>query len=348
MIEVKKLCIVCRNLSWFQVGYFHNSWNFNFSDVMKISVVIATRSNDHAILNLQRLFKSLKNQTSPLFEVLLICDRVFQQDEFLSFQNAFSEFLESDFPLKLITNLNSSFSPQSPWWVCSARNFWISLAKGDFIQLFDDDNEVDPCFLSEELSYYALLHQQYQTEIILCPTLKYKDTSLIQNQGFSSFLYWQARPQIHRDQEALYEEIQMFSGNGIFGKREVLQSVSYDENIARISEDIDYTLSLHEKGVKLFCIKDLENRHYEREKTLLEQARIWNYEQVKQKSRNRFLFVKKHGNLFQKILFFVIWLPWILLWLSIKILRYAGDQKKNLFKGLKDWIHIGVKHWFSS
>ena len=81
---------------------------------MKISVVIATRSNDHAILNLQRLFKSLKNQTSPLFEVLLICDRVFQQDEFLSFQNAFSEFLESDFPLKLITNLNSSFSPQSP------------------------------------------------------------------------------------------------------------------------------------------------------------------------------------------------------------------------------------------
>ena len=104
--------------------------------------------------------------------------------------------------------------------------------------------------------------------------MKYKDTSLIQNQGFSSFLYWQARPQIHRNQEALYEEIQMFSGNGIFGKREVLQSVSYDENIARISEDIDYTLSLHEKGVKLFCIKDLGNRHYEREKTLLEQARI--------------------------------------------------------------------------
>ena len=66
----------------------------------------------------------------------------------------------------------------------------------------------------------------------------------------------------------------MFSGNGIFGKREVLQSVSYDETIARIAEDIDFTLSLHEQGNKLFCIKDLEVQHYERDKTLLEQARI--------------------------------------------------------------------------
>ncbi|MBQ7074138.1 hypothetical protein IJM86_03620 [bacterium] len=50
--------------------------------------------------------------------------------------------------------------------------------------------------------------------------------------------------------------------------------MQYDEEIARIAEDIDFTLSLHEQGVKIFCIKDLEVRHYEREKTILEQARI--------------------------------------------------------------------------
>jgi hypothetical protein len=39
----------------------------------------------------------------------------------------------------------------------------------------------------------------------------------------------------------------MFSGNGIFSKSSTLRRVEYDEKIARISEDLDYTLSLHEQ-----------------------------------------------------------------------------------------------------
>jgi hypothetical protein len=39
----------------------------------------------------------------------------------------------------------------------------------------------------------------------------------------------------------------MFSGNGIFSKASTLRKAKYDEQIARISEDLDYTLSLHEQ-----------------------------------------------------------------------------------------------------
>jgi hypothetical protein len=39
----------------------------------------------------------------------------------------------------------------------------------------------------------------------------------------------------------------MFSGNGIFSKASTLRESQYDEEIARISEDLDYTLSLHEQ-----------------------------------------------------------------------------------------------------
>jgi hypothetical protein len=41
---------------------------------------------------------------------------------------------------------------------------------------------------------------------------------------------------------------------------------------------------------------DLKVIHHERDKNKLEQARIGSYSQAKQKARNRFLFVKKHGN----------------------------------------------------
>jgi hypothetical protein len=34
------------------------------------------------------------------------------------------------------------------------RNFGIQKAKGEFIQLFDDDNEVDIYYLDRAFSYY--------------------------------------------------------------------------------------------------------------------------------------------------------------------------------------------------
>ncbi|MDR0369791.1 MAG: hypothetical protein LBH96_04740 [Candidatus Peribacteria bacterium] len=86
-------------------------------------------------------------------------------------------------------------------------------------------------------------------------------------------------------------------------------SVGYDEQIAWIAEDLDFTLSLYEKGVKLFVYADLVLNHYEREKSRLEHSWIGFPVQAHQKARNRFLFVWKHGKFWNKLAFFLVGLP---------------------------------------
>jgi GT2 family glycosyltransferase len=145
--------------------------------------------------------------------------------------------------------------------------------------------------------------------VVICPTLKYRNTEIIQNQGFSHFRYREGRPIINLLGNQHSAKIQMFSGNGLLGTSQLFQSVSYDENIARIAEDLDFTLSLYERGVQLFVFSDLSVHHYEREKTKLEQAWIGSPSQAHQKARNWFLFVRKHGTLSNKLAFLCIGLP---------------------------------------
>jgi len=58
------------------------------------------------------------------------------------------------------------------------------------------------------------MRKYFQTEVIITPTLYYKNTPQIQNQGFSGYNYRLARPKIHfLKTEQKYAQIQMFSGN---------------------------------------------------------------------------------------------------------------------------------------
>jgi hypothetical protein len=66
----------------------------------------------------------------------------------------------------------------------------------------------------------------------------------------------------------------MFSGNGVFAKAELMQTTLYDEQIARIAEDLDFTYRLHKKGAKILTFANLKIQHFEREKNILEQAWI--------------------------------------------------------------------------
>jgi GT2 family glycosyltransferase len=126
----------------------------------------------------------------------------------------------------------------------------------------------------------------------------------------------------------------MFSGNGLLGSAQLFQRVQYDEKIAWIAEDMDFTLSLHEKGAKLFVWSDLIVRHYEREKTKLEQAWIGSEAQAQQKARNWFLFVGKHGKFWDKVAFRCVGLPGCVVWLSCKAVLYGGKESWQIIRGL--------------
>jgi GT2 family glycosyltransferase len=126
----------------------------------------------------------------------------------------------------------------------------------------------------------------------------------------------------------------MFSGNGLLGLAQLFKAVGYDEELAWIAEDMDFTLSLHEKGAKLFVFSDLVVRHYERDKTKLEQAWIGSPEQASQKAKNWFLFVWKHGKFWDKFAFRAVGLLGCLVRLSVKAIRYGGKQRWKIIGGM--------------
>ena len=308
---------------------------------MQISVVCGSRANDKEFL--LKFLRMLEKQTYGDFDVNIVCDRKFTKSEESDFMSFFeAQDLEIIKRTNFFTNNNSVFNPEHGWWASYVRNFWIKYAKGEFIQLFDDDNEVDSNFLENCLKKWEEITFETESECIILPSLYYRDTNQIQNQGFSYFDYWQSRPVLHLLWWKERAQIEMFSGNWIFSKASTLRKAEYDEQIARISEDLDYTLSLYEQWVQLWVFSDLKVIHHERDKTKLEQAWIWSYSQAKQKARNRFLFTKKHGNKRQLFQFYVCWLPWCIVWLTAKAIIWGW---RNRFKIIK-WLYEWVKEWY--
>ena len=308
---------------------------------MKISVVCGSRAKDKVLL--LNFFKMLDAQTFTDFDVNIVCDRNFTKSEESDF---FSFFQDQDLEvinrIKFFTNNNSTFNPDHGWWASYVRNFWIQNVGGEFIQLFDDDNEVAPDFLEKCLKKREQKTSETKSECVILPSLYYRNTDQIQNQWFSHFDYRQSRPVLHLLNWKKEAQVQMFSWNWIFSKASILRKAEYDEQIARISEDLDYTLSLYEQWVQLRVFADLKVKHYERDKTRLEQARIGSYSQAKQKARNRFLFTKKHWNKKQLYQFYVCWLPGCLIRLSIKALIWWGKERFKIIKWLFDW----AKRWY--
>ncbi len=309
--------------------------------MMRISVVCGSRARDKTLL--LSFLRMLDVQTFTDFDVNIVCDRNFtksEESDFISFfQNQDLKIINRT---SFITNNNSDFDPNHDWWASYVRNFWLKQVKGEFIQLFDDDNEVTSDFLEKSLKKREEKTAETESECVILPSLYYRDTNQIQNQWFSYFDYWQSRPVLHLLNEKKEAQIQMFSGNWIFSKASTLKKAKYDEQIARISEDLDYTLSLHEKWIQLRVFSDLKVIHHERDKTRLEQARIGSYSQAKQKARNRFLFTKKHWNKNQLYQFYLCWLPWCLIWLTTKAILFWGKDRFKIVKWLFDW----VKEWY--
>ena len=308
---------------------------------MKISVVCGSRANNKELL--LDFLKMLNLQNFKDFDVNIVCDRNFSKSEESDFISFFEKTdLEVVNRTNFFTNNNSDFNPNHGWWASYVRNFWLKKAKWEFIQLFDDDNEVGPEFLWDCLKKREVFVEKNKSECLILPSLYYRDLNLVQNQWFSCFNYWESRPMIHFLNWKKNAQIQMFTWNGIFSLASTLRKSQYDEKIARISEDIDYTLSLHEKWVQLWVFSDLKVIHHERDKTRLEQAWIWSYSQAKQKARNRFLFVYKHWTKKQIFQFYICWLPWCIVWLSTKAVLFWGKDRINIIKWLLAW----VREWY--
>lgn len=79
-----------------------------------LSIVIPTRANN--LEQLQKILDMLQMQTFSNFELIFVCDRAFTPEEWEKFEFSLSQYKEKSqitFPLQLISNQNTDFSPQS-------------------------------------------------------------------------------------------------------------------------------------------------------------------------------------------------------------------------------------------
>lgn len=304
------------------------------SDTPLMSIIIPSRAQDPLLL--QGILDALAVQSLLDFEVLIICDRYFSEQEWKEFLQFFTAYEGGKLEGKIsfLSHCNSDFRPQSKGGASAVRNYGIKHARGSFIQLFDDDNRFATEYLETVLSLYENYRYQLGKEVIITPTLIRRESHQIQNQGFSAYNYWLARPQIHfLPPWKKVGKIQMFSGNGVFWNRELISSNPYDEEIAWIAEDLEFVYRLSQHA-EVLVFAELKVYHHERDKTVLEQAWIGSPESATQKIRNNFLWVKKHGNLMQILIFLLRSSRGITVRLAIKALRYGGNQKWQIVAGV--------------
>jgi|GEM_PF-660987 len=170
----------------------------------------------------------------------------------------------------------------------------------------DDDEQFDNDYLEKSLQERFYYRETIGKDFVLTPTLMYRKTGHIQNQGFSLFNYRLSRPIPQYLHHKKRDYIQMYSGNSLLAPARIFKKIRFDEKIDFVYEDLDFSYRIHKAGYPIIVLSDLKIYHMERDKTLLEQARVGHELQAYKKSKHRIIFVKKHGNLMQKIQFYLL------------------------------------------
>lgn len=274
---------------------------------------------------MQNIAECLQRQTFKDFEIIFVVDKKIENYE-LRITNY--EFLKQH-NVHCITEANSDFRPQAN--ASYNRNFGIKQVKGEYIQLMDDDERFEDDYLERSLTLREHYRSILKKDFVLTPTLMYRKTWHIQNQGFSYFNYRLSRPIPQNLGDKEWEYIQMYSGNSLLAPAYIFKEILFDEKLDFVYEDLDFTYRIHRAKYPLIVLRDLRIYHMERNKTILEQARVGNEYAAYRKAKHRILFVKKYGTLFQKIQFYLLGFRGQPLWLILKVLRFApGKQKRQL------------------
>jgi len=291
----------------------------------KLTIIIPSRPN---IQNIKWILHSLDIQTFQDFKIILLIDTNLTKEEFKKVQKESHKWLQniSD-KINFVSNVNTNFVPQS--WVSYVRNYGIKLADTKFINLFDDDELFDSDYLQKtfdlrnKIKIVSLKERCGGDNFILVPTLMFRKTGQIQSQWFDYYNFWTSRPHalIFKKNQKL-AQIQMYSGNSLFGPTNIFQEVLFDERLDFVYEDLEFTYRIYKSWYPIFVSNDLLLYHMERTKNILEHAWVWNIFSAYRKAKHRIIFVRKNWTLVQKIKFYLFGFRWQPLWLILKICRH--------------------------
>ena len=307
----------------------------------KLTVVFPTRPN---IQNIKWLLWSLDKQTFQDFKVIVLIDSKLSDKDLDDLKREALDWLKNiKDKVNFISNVNSNFVPHK--WVSYVRNYWIKLADTEFLNLFDDDEILKPDYLEKSFEIYEkiLKEKKELKEFILVPKLMFRQTWQIQNEWFDYYNFWTSRPHSFHFKWEKFSQIQMFSGNSLFGPTKIFQKILFDERFDFVYEDLEFTYRIHKAWYPIFISSELEIYHMERDKTILENAWIGSEFQCHRKARHRMRFIKKNATNIQKIKFYLLWFWAQPLRLTFKIIRFASTKDWKiliwaLIRGTKDGI----------
>lgn len=220
--------------------------------------------------------------------------------------------------------------------VAEKRNLAIKNCKSKYLLMLDDDNrlyssrENDYNFLDKLFEQHKNIEEIEWEKLILSPTIHWRQTHKIQSAGIDKFNYFlskvQAMENIPDDIE--YRPIELVGGNSLFGKIEIFRLAKFDTDIGFVREDLDYIASLGDKWVLILMLKT-PIYHMERDKTFLEKSFIKDWNSFKKKIKNRNIFVSKHWDIWDKILFYSFWYWFQILYYLIIIGGFKIYNKLN-------------------
>ena len=312
---------------------------------VKLTIVIPTRPN---LQNIKWIFESLDSQTFQDFKVVLLIDSKLSKKQFTDLKSKSLKWLKNiQSKIKFISNINTDFIPQSG--VSYVRNYGIKLTDTRFINLFDDDEVFKKDYLQRSFNLRNQKREELKMDFILVPTLMFRKTWQIQSQWFDYYNFWTSRPhalRLEKDQQ--FWKIKMFSWNSLFGLTKIFQKILFDETFDFVYEDLEFTYRLHRSWCPIVVARDLLLYHMERDKNILEHARVWSTFAAYRKAKHRVLFVRKNWTLIQKIQFYMIWFRAQPFRLSLKILRYWKKREIlslifSLYSGTIKWLFLNSK-----
>jgi len=240
-----------------------------------ITINIFTRWKNEKLLD---LISDLRKQFFKDFKIKIFSDTFFEVQEEIIFTE----------------NMNIS----------QKRNLAISTSDTNFLFLLDDDNRLfDVNFLANLINTFKKVSSK-EWECVVSPTIIWRDTDIIQSAGiFFCYFLWKVFASKKKPND--YKLVKWIWGNSLFWKTSTFKKASFDEKIWFIREDIDYSYSLREKWIKIIVLNQWIN-HIERDKTLAEKSFVAG-NVFERKIKNRDIFVSKHGNFLQKLLYYIFW-----------------------------------------
>jgi len=165
----------------------------HYNQMNLISIVIPTNK---AFAIWKPLLSSIAAQSYESIEIVLIIDRVITGSEFDMISRQTHQILDqTKIQVSLITTYNTTLI--AGMGASYVRNYGAEIATGQYIQYMDDDGILEPDYIERMVSRYhdglTVLGKSY----IASPTIMYRDTGMIQSQGFDRVWWMMCRPEPH-------------------------------------------------------------------------------------------------------------------------------------------------------